>query len=69
MPPVVWEWEVVPLRHGKKSLVIDVAANLLVGPQKELVQASPICRGTSRQLADQETQAENAAARTEPRLG
>ena len=36
--PVVWEWEVVPLRHGKKSLVIDVSANLLVGPQKELVQ-------------------------------
>ena len=36
--PVVWEWTVVPLRHGKKSLVIDVSANLLVGPQKELVQ-------------------------------
>jgi Effector-associated domain 1 len=36
--PVVWEWEVVPLRHGKKSLVIDVSANLLVGPHKELVQ-------------------------------
>ena len=36
--PVVWEWTVVPLRPGNKALVIDVAANLLVGPQKELVQ-------------------------------
>ena len=36
--PVIWEWDVVPLRPGNKALVIDVSANLLVGPQKELVQ-------------------------------
>ena len=36
--PVVWEWTVVPLRPGNKALVIDVAAVLLVGSQKEVVQ-------------------------------
>ena len=36
--PVVWEWTVVPLRSGNKALVIEVAANLQLGSQKELVQ-------------------------------
>ncbi len=36
--PVSWEWTVVPLRHGKKTLVIEVAATLLVGANKQRVQ-------------------------------
>jgi hypothetical protein len=36
--PVVWEWTVVPMRPGKKMIVIEVAANLIMGKQKEHVQ-------------------------------
>ena len=36
--PVIWEWTVVPLRPGTKALVIDVAATLVMGSQRETVQ-------------------------------
>jgi hypothetical protein len=36
--PVIWEWTVVPRRPGKKTIVIDVAANLVFGEQKQHVQ-------------------------------
>ena len=36
--PVIWEWTVVPLRPGKKTMVIEVAANLVLGAQKDHVQ-------------------------------
>jgi hypothetical protein len=36
--PLVWEWTVVPLREGKKTLAIDVSADLILGTAKEHVQ-------------------------------
>jgi hypothetical protein len=36
--PVTWEWTVVPLNAGKKTIIIEVAANLIVRAEKEHIQ-------------------------------
>jgi hypothetical protein len=36
--PVVWKWIVTPLKAGKKAIAIDVAADLIIGTQKQYVQ-------------------------------
>jgi hypothetical protein len=36
--PVTWEWTVVPLNAGKKTIIIEVAANLIIRAEKQHIQ-------------------------------
>ena len=36
--PVEWNWKLTPASTGKKTLTIEVAANILIGPDKQRVQ-------------------------------
>jgi len=40
--PVEWEWRVKPTSSGKKSLTVDVAANIQIGPNKNRVQITTL---------------------------
>ena len=40
--PVDWEWKVTPKSGGKKKLVVEVAANIIAGPDKNKVQITTL---------------------------
>ncbi|WP_156918297.1 hypothetical protein [Bradyrhizobium sp. Cp5.3] len=40
--PVEWEWKVKPISSGTKSVTIDVAANIQIGPDKHRVQLTTL---------------------------
>jgi hypothetical protein len=40
--PVEWEWKVKPISSGTKSVTIDVAANIQIGPEKHRVQITTL---------------------------
>jgi hypothetical protein len=40
--PVIWEWMVTPKAGGKKTLVLEVAANIQVGPDRHRVQINTL---------------------------
>ncbi|MGT2434778.1 hypothetical protein ACU4GH_01835 [Bradyrhizobium betae] len=40
--PVEWEWKLTPTSYGKKTITIDVSANIQIGADKHQVQVTTL---------------------------
>lgn len=49
--PVEWEWTITPLSGGKKTLTIDVVANIQVGAEKHQVQVTTLHEAINIQVS------------------